>query len=154
MSMRTCICVLLFLWVCGCMHEYVLCVHICEYVCVCMCVYVCIYMSTCVCLCICVYDIYNDMLLVYKCLHGDLNWSPSDLGFSLVTSCTRGSRTRCLRLCRQPVRGNICASLFYHRAAASWNRMPVCVVTSTSQWAFKIKLYNYLFDIQCSNVDE
>ena len=92
------------------------------------------------------------MLLVYKCLHGDLSYSPDDLGLSLVTSCARGSG---IRQRRQPLRGNICASLFCHRTAATWNKLPVSVLTCTSLRALKLKIYNRLdlFDIQRSKVD-
>ena len=76
--------------------------------------------------------------LVYKCLLGYLNCSPSDLGLPIVTLCTRGSG---LCLCRQPVRNCICASLFSHRAAALWNRLPVSAVTCTSLRTFKLKFY-------------
>ena len=87
---------------------------------------------------------FADMLTVYRCLHGDFNCSPSDLDLSLVTSCTRRYS---LRLRRQPVRGSIFAPLFCHIAAAIWNRLPTSVVTCTSLRAFKLKLYNHLFDI-------
>ena len=85
---------------------------------------------------------YNDVMLLYKCLHEFSNIQLTDLKISV---CKLSSRGAGFRLKHYKPRSTLLASGFYCRAVKLWNSLPITVAKSNSIGAFKkatIKHFN------------
>ena len=85
---------------------------------------------------------YNDVMLLYKCLHKFSNIQLTDLKISV---CKLSSRGAGFRLKHYKPRSTLLASGFYCRAVKLWNSLPITVAKSNSIGAFKkatIKHFN------------
>ena len=85
---------------------------------------------------------YNDVMLLYKCLHEFSNIQLTDLKISV---CKLSSRGAGFRLKHYKPRSTLLASGFYCRAVKLWNSLPITVPKSNSIGAFKkatIKHFN------------
>ncbi len=89
---------------------------------------------------------FADMVFIFKCLHGLVNFPPTELGLAIVTSVTRGEGTRLRQKCPNT---RSCGNLFCYRAVTSWNKLPMSIITSNSVRSFKLSLHNYLSRSQC-----
>lgn len=81
-----------------------------------------------------------DMTTVFKCLHGRMDCTPSDLGLSVSTSNTRGKGIRLGQRCGV---SRVCDSLFVYRAPSEWNNLPLNISSCSSLNSFKDRLYEH-----------
>jgi ribonuclease P/MRP protein subunit RPP40 len=88
---------------------------------------------------------YADMTLVFKCLHGMTNCSPSALGLMVAENSTRSAAHR---LIQTRIANRAHGASFSCRAPSSWNKLPLDIVCSGSLRIFKSKLYKHL--LTCS----
>ena len=79
----------------------------------------------------------NDLVLVYKSLHGELSVQPSSLGINLVHSSTRGDNLHILH-CRAS--SHLLSTAFKCRLPKFWNKLPVSMLKSRSMPVFKRSL--------------
>ena len=84
-----------------------------------------------------------DMLYIFKVPHHKINCSLANLGLTLLQSKTRGNN---LNFVQRRATSKLCASLFPHRAASSWNKLPLNVLNVKSIHSFKQSVYKYLHD--------
>ena len=75
-----------------------------------------------------------DLMMAYKCLHGLIDVTASDLGLSVSANNERGGRFR-LKTFRPPTKR--VSSLFKFRAPREWNALPKSVTTANSLLIFK-----------------
>jgi hypothetical protein len=85
-----------------------------------------------------------DMVFIYKCMHGLVNFPAIELGLELNVSNTRSNGCRLY----QRHSNSATNALFSVRATSMWNKLPVNIVSCTSLKSFKQSLYNYLFSLQ------
>jgi hypothetical protein len=88
---------------------------------------------------------FADMVFVFKCLHGLVNFPATDIGFDLVTSITRGSGCRL----KQRHINSATKNLFAVRAVTTWNSLPNNIITCKSIGQFKCMLRKHLISLQC-----
>ena len=84
-----------------------------------------------------------DMLYIFKVLHHKIDCSLENLGPTLLQSKTRGNN---LNFVQHRATSKLCASLFSHHAASSWNKLPLNVLNVKSIYSFKQSVYKYLHD--------
>jgi hypothetical protein len=88
---------------------------------------------------------FADMVFVFRCLHGLVNFSATDIGFDLVTFITRGSGCRL----KQRHINSATKNLFAERAVTTWNSLPNSISTCKSIGQFKCMLRTHLISLQC-----
>jgi ribonuclease P/MRP protein subunit RPP40 len=88
---------------------------------------------------------FADMVFVFKCLHGLVNFPATDIGFDLVTSITRGSGCRL----KQRHINSATKNLFAVRAVTTWNSLPNNIIACKSIGQFKCMLRKHLISLQC-----
>ena len=76
----------------------------------------------------------TNMLYIFKVLHHKIDCSLANLGLTLQQSKTRGNN---LNFVQRRATSKLCASLFPHRAASSWNKLPLNVLNVKSIHSFK-----------------
>ena len=84
-----------------------------------------------------------DMLYIFKVLHHKIDCSLANLGLTLLQSKTRRNN---LNFVQRRATSKLCASLFFHRAASSWNKLPLNVLNVKSIHSLKQSVYRYLHD--------
>ena len=84
-----------------------------------------------------------DMLYIFKVLHHKINCSLANLRLTLLQSKTRGNN---LTFVQRGATSKLCASLFPHHAASSWNKLPLNALNVKSIHSFKQSVYKYLHD--------
>ena len=84
-----------------------------------------------------------DMLYIFKVLHHKIDCSLANLGLTLLQSKTRGNN---LNFVQRRATSKLCASLFPHRTASSWNKLPLKALNVKSIHSFKQSVYKYLHD--------
>ena len=83
------------------------------------------------------------MLYIFKVLHQKINCSLANLVLTLLQSKTRGNK---LNFVQRRATSKLCTSLFPHRAAFSWNKLPLNFLNVKSIHNFKQSVYKYLLD--------
>ena len=86
---------------------------------------------------------YADVLYLFKVLHHKIDCSLTNLELTLLQSETRENN---LNFVQRRATSKLCASLFPHHAASSWNKLPLNVLNVKSIHSFKQSVYNYLHD--------
>ena len=84
-----------------------------------------------------------DMLYIFKVLYHKIDCSLANLGLTLLQSKARRNN---LNFVQRRATSKLCAALFPHRAASSWNKLPLNVLNVKSIHSFKESVYNYLHD--------
>ena len=79
----------------------------------------------------------NDLVLVYKSLHGQLSVQPSLFGINLVHSSTRGDNLH-ISHCRAS--SHLLSTAFKCSLPKFWNKLPVSMLNSRSMLVFKRSL--------------
>ena len=82
-------------------------------------------------------------MCIFKVLHYKIDCSLANLGLTLLQSKTRGNN---LNFVQRRATSKLCASLFPHSAASSWNKLPLNVYNVKSIYSFKQSVYKYLHD--------
>jgi hypothetical protein len=85
--------------------------------------------------------LYNDMVLLYKVIHGASGLCLDGIGQSLMSGITRGAG---LRLRQRRPANKRAASMFSFRAAADWNALPLAITSIGSLSIFKNKLRDHI----------
>ena len=84
-----------------------------------------------------------DMLYIFKVPHHKIDCSLANLGFTLLQSKTRGKN---LNFVQRRATSKLYASLFPHRAASSWNKLPLNALNVKSIHSFKQSVNKYFHD--------
>jgi exonuclease III len=90
---------------------------------------------------------YADMVLLFRCLHGQLGVIPAQLGISTTSSCTRGNGTL---LKQRRATSKVTDKLFCVRVPPLWNKLPRHVTECKCLSSFKRLLLKHLASCQAN----
>lgn len=90
---------------------------------------------------------YADMVLLFRCLHGQLGVIPAQLGISTTSSCTRGNGTL---LEQRRATSKVTDKLFCVRVPPLWNKLPRHVTECKCLSSFKRLLLKHLASCQAN----